>query len=106
MADIKIDYDGLTQAASSLKNLATTYDGLCTRMKTMTGQISSTWEGSASKAFTEMMDKYYQQGSIIKSVIDAIEGYATTTVRIFRKSIRSARHRSGIRFNRIFVLLK
>ena len=36
MADIKIDYDGLTQAASSLKNLATTYDGLCTRMKTMT----------------------------------------------------------------------
>ena len=45
MADIKIDYDGLTQAASSLKNLATTYDGLCTRMKTMTGQISSTWGG-------------------------------------------------------------
>ena len=42
MADIKIDYDGLTQAASSLKNLATTYDGLCTRMKTMTGPVSYT----------------------------------------------------------------
>ena len=68
MADIKIDYDGL-----------------CTRMKTMTGQISSTWEGSASKAFTEMMDKYYQQGSIIKSVIDAIEGYATTTCAHFQE---------------------
>lgn len=86
MADIKIDYDGLTQAASSLKSIAQTYDGLCTRMKTMSSQISSTWEGSASKAFTEMMDKYYQQGSIIKSIISSIEGYATTTTSDFQQT--------------------
>ena len=105
MADIKIDYDGLTQAASSLKNLATTYDGLCTRMKTMTDR-SHRLGGQCEQAFTEMMDKYYQQGSIIKSVIDALKVMRRRPVRIFRKSIRSARHRSGIRFNRIFVLLK
>lgn len=79
MSDIKIDYDGLSQASASLKNYAAAYDSLCARMKSMSDQISATWEGNASRAFVEMMQKYQKQGLLIKDIIATIEGYAQMT---------------------------
>ena len=43
MAHIKIDYDGLAQQSSALKNYQSTYESLCTRMKNMSDQVASTW---------------------------------------------------------------
>ena len=55
MAHIKIDYDGLAQQSSALKNYQSTYENLCTRMKNMSDQVASTWEGSAATAFSQLM---------------------------------------------------
>ena len=43
MAHIKIDYDGLAQQSSALKNYQSTYENLCTRMRNMSDQVASTW---------------------------------------------------------------
>lgn len=73
---IKIDYDGLAQQSAALKNYSASYENLCSRMSALSGQIGSSWEGKASAAFTEMMQKYVQQGRILKEIIDAMGGYA------------------------------
>lgn len=86
MSRIKIDYDGLAQQSAALKNYASTYESLCTRMKNMSDQISSTWEGEAANAYTEMMQKYLQQGAVIKEVIQLIQGYADTTSNQFQST--------------------
>lgn len=77
MAHIKIDFDGLTQQASLLNNYAQSYESLNSRMNALTQQISSSWEGESSKAYLEMMQKYYQQSQKIVGIINAFRGYAT-----------------------------
>lgn len=79
MSNIRIDYDGLAQQSATLKNCASTYAGLCDRMRTLSGQIGESWDGDAANAFTEMMEKYYRQGTILTEVIGTIQGYADTT---------------------------
>ena len=81
MAHIKIDYDGLEQQSSALKNYQSTYENLCTRMKNMSDQVASTWEGSAATAFSQLMQQYQQQGS---HIIGTIQGYANTTKNSFQ----------------------
>ncbi len=84
MAHIKIDYDGLSQQAAALKNYQSTYENLCTRMRNMSDQISSTWEGSAATAFAQLMQQYQQQGAHISEIIGTIQGYADTTSNSFQ----------------------
>lgn len=79
MSRIVIDYEGLAQQSSALKNHMSTYDNLCSRMQSMSEQILSTWGGDAATAFSELMQQYLQQGKIISSVIDTMRGYADTT---------------------------
>jgi WXG100 family type VII secretion target len=76
MAQIRIDYDGLAQQSSALKNYATTYESLCTRMKNMSDQIGTTWDGEAANAFVQLMEQYRQQGSVVTEIIQTIQGYA------------------------------
>lgn len=78
MSHIKIDYDGLAQQSAALKNYESTYQALCTRMKNISDEISSTWEGEASEAFKETMQTYLQQGTAITEIIKNIHGYADT----------------------------
>lgn len=84
MAHIRIDYDGLAQQSAALKNYASTYEGLCTRMKNMSDQIAATWDGQAANSFSTMMQKYLQQGRIITEIIQEIQGYADTTSNQFQ----------------------
>lgn len=84
MARIKIDYDGLAQQSAALKNYASTYESLCTRMKNMSEQVSSTWEGAAATSFSNLMQQYLQQGSAITEIIQTIQGYADTTSNSFQ----------------------
>ncbi|MGN1141072.1 MAG: WXG100 family type VII secretion target [Oliverpabstia sp.] len=84
MAHIKIDYDGLAQQSAALKNYAATYESLCSRMKNMSDQISSTWEGAASDAFAQIMEQYRQQGKAITEIIQTIQGYADMTSNSFQ----------------------
>ena len=72
MAHIKIDYDGLAQQSSALKNYQSTYENLCTRMRNMSDQVASTWEGSAATAFSKLMQQYQQQGAHISEIIGTI----------------------------------
>lgn len=84
MSRINIDYDGLSQQASALKNHMDAYESLCTRMRNMTEQVSSTWEGSAATAFTGLMQQYLQQGASITEIIGLMKGYADTTSSSFQ----------------------
>lgn len=84
MARIKIDYDGLAQQSAALKNHAAAYESLCSRMKNMSDQISSTWEGGAADAFAQLMEQYRQQGKAITEIIQTIQGYADTTSNSFQ----------------------
>jgi WXG100 family type VII secretion target len=84
MAKIRIDYDGLAQQSSALKSYATTYESLCTRMKNMSEQIATTWDGAAADAFAQLMEQYRQQGTAITEIIQTIQGYADTTSSSFQ----------------------
>jgi WXG100 family type VII secretion target len=84
MALIRIDYDGLAQQSSALKNHASTYESLCASMKDVATGVSDTWTGEAASAFTELMAQYLQQGSIISEIIQTIQGYADTTSNSFQ----------------------
>ena len=80
---IKIDYDGLSQQSATLKNLSAAYESLCSRMNNLSNQMTAGWEGNASKAFLELMQKYVQQGKSLKEVIDLMQSYADDTVNTF-----------------------
>lgn len=84
MARIRIDYDGLAQQSAALKNYTSTYENLCTRMKNMSDQISTGWEGEAANAFAQLMEQYRQQGSVITEIIQTIQGYADATSSSFQ----------------------
>ena len=84
MARIRIDYDGLAQQSASLKNHASTYENLCIRMKNMSDQISSSWEGEAAAAFAQLMEQYRQKGKVITEIIQTIQGYADSTSNSFQ----------------------
>ena len=84
MARIRIDYDGLAQQSAALKNYASTYESLCTRMKNMSDQISSSWDGEAAEAFAQLMEQYLQQGKVITEIIHTIQGYADSTSSSFQ----------------------
>lgn len=84
MAHIKIDYDAIAQQSAALKNHAATYESLCSRMQNMSNQISSTWEGGAADAFSQLMEQYRQQGRAITEIIQTIQGYADATSNSFQ----------------------
>lgn len=84
MANIRIDYDGLAQQASVLKGYASTYESLCARMKNISDQVASGWEGQAANAFTENMTGYLRQGSVISEIIQTVQGYADDTSNSFQ----------------------
>ncbi len=75
MAHIKIDYDGLAQQASTINSISESYEALNTRLKTLEQKIASGWEGEASKAYAEMMQKYILQSTKMKGVIDEFKSY-------------------------------
>lgn len=84
MSRIRIDFDGLAQQSAALKNHAETYGSMCTRMKNMSEQAASSWEGEAAAAFTEIMQKYLQQGAAITEIIQTIQEYAAITSNSFQ----------------------
>jgi WXG100 family type VII secretion target len=77
MAHIKIHFDGLAQQVSALNNYIQTYESLNTRMKNLTEQMSAGWQGEASRAFLEMMQKYSKEASKLVGVLGAFRGYAS-----------------------------
>ena len=81
---IKIDYDGLTQQAATLKNLSASYEALVGRMSNLSSQMTAGWEGNASKAFLELMEKYIQQGKSLKEILDLMQSYAGDAVNTFQ----------------------
>ena len=84
MAHIRIDYDGLAQQSSALKEYASTYESLCSRMKNMSDQISIAWEGEAAEQFARLMEQYQQQGRSVIEIIRTIQGYADTASNSFQ----------------------
>lgn len=89
MSHIKIDFDGLAQQASSLNRYIQTYESLNARMKNLTQQISAGWQGEASRAFLEMMQKYSKEASKMIEVLSAFRGYATSTSMDFEEVDKS-----------------
>ena len=81
---IKIDYDGLTQQAATLKNLSAAYEALVGRKSNLSSQMTAGWEGNASKAFLELMEKYIQQGKSLKEILDLMQSYAGDAVNTFQ----------------------
>lgn len=92
MAHIKIDYDGLSRQSAALKNHAATYETLCTRMKNMSEQVASSWEGDSAKEFSQLMNQYQQQGRAIMEIIQKIQGYADTTSNSFQSIDQECAH--------------
>ncbi len=84
MSNIRIDYDGLAQQSAALKQYASEYESLSTRMKNMTEQIGASWEGNAAAAFVQVMQQYQQQGAAISEIIRTIQGYADSTSSSFQ----------------------
>ena len=83
MAEIKIDYDGIAQQASKLSSLLSEYEGLNTRLKTLSSTISESWDGEAARAFSEMMGKYASQAQKLAQVIEAMRKHMTDTETTF-----------------------
>lgn len=83
MAHIKLDFDALMQQASTLGGLGQNYETLNQRMHTLTEQISSGWEGEASRAYVEMMQKYTKQAEKMTGIIGAFRGYASKATNDF-----------------------
>lgn len=77
MAHIKINFDGLAQQASTMSNLTQSYEALNTRMNNLTQRISAQWQGEASRAYVEMMQKYCQQAGKMVGILQAFRSYAS-----------------------------
>lgn len=77
MARITINFDGLTQQATTLGALTQNYETLNARMKNMSDIISTSWKGEASTAYQTLMTKYYSQAVKLVEILNAFRGYAT-----------------------------
>ena len=89
MAHIKMDFDGLLQQSSTLGQLGQNYEGLNSRMRSLTEQISEGWEGEASRAYVEMMQKYIQQAGKMTGILQAFRGYANQATTDFQELDRT-----------------
>ena len=76
MAAIKINYDGLSTQISSLTTIISSYETLTTRMTTLIQKINDGWEGEASQAYAEMMQKYLSQTQTMQEIISSFKDYA------------------------------
>ena len=85
MAHIRIDYDGLMQQASAIGNISSSYEALNTRLKFLEQKIGAGWEGEASRAYAEMMQKYIAQSAKMKTVIDEFKAYAAKVTGDFQE---------------------
>lgn len=85
MAHIKIDYDGLMQQASVIGGISASYESLNTRLKALEQKVTDGWEGEASRAFGDMMQKYIKQSHHMKEIIDLFRGYATDATSSFQE---------------------
>lgn len=83
MAHIKIDFDGLNQQASTIGSITQSYESLNGRMKSLTEQISSGWEGEASKSYVEMMQKYIDQSGKMVNILETFKNYAVSATNDF-----------------------
>lgn len=77
MAHIKINFEELNQREGELKNLIAAYEKLNSRTTVLTEQINAGWQGEASKAYLEMMQKYCQQAQKMVGILTAFKEYAT-----------------------------
>lgn len=85
MAIINIDYDGLMQQASAIGGISASYESLNTRLKSLRIKVNDGWEGEASKAFGDMMQKYINQSQHMKEILDLFRSYATDTASSFQE---------------------
>ena len=83
MALIKVDYDGLTQQASRLGGLTSSYEGLISQMKSLAVRIGEGWEGEASAAYQQKLTEYVQQTTTLTSALEAFRNYALNAVQGF-----------------------
>ena len=65
MAQIKIDFDALRSEASKMGSMLGTYEGLTKKLKSLSEQILSQWEGEASTSYGNKMEDYHRQALIM-----------------------------------------
>lgn len=85
MAHIRIDYDGLMQQVSSIASILGSYESLNSRLKDMKEKVDAGWEGEASRAFAEIMQKYIQQSQKMEEIIGEFKGYASKATASFQE---------------------
>lgn len=86
MAHIRIDYDGLAQQVSSLNSQIEQYETLGSRVRTLTGQMQSSWEGNACNQYISMMQNYMNQSEKITGILREFKGYAERASAEFRQT--------------------
>ena len=61
MANIRIDADGLQNNISSMRAYINELDSLNARTQTLMTQIASSWEGEASTAYINIMQREFKK---------------------------------------------
>ena len=74
MADIRIDYDGLEKQIAAINTISASYEAANKRLEMLKEKIISGWEGSASNAFAEMMQKYIIQSNKMEEILNVLKG--------------------------------
>ena len=76
MARIKIDFDNLQGQISSMASNIQQLEALNAKMRSLSEEISSTWEGNAAREFVDMMQSYMTQGANMHTLLETFRNYA------------------------------
>lgn len=86
MAQIKIDFDALRSEASKMGSMLGTYEGLTKKLKSLSEQILSQWEGEASTSYGNKMEDYHRQALIMIDILQKFREYAETAANEFEQA--------------------
>ncbi len=76
MSDIKINFQGIADAVSSMKSAASHYADLLKASSNLHNTMISDWEGSASKAWSSSVNSYICKGQNYVDVLNSFTQYA------------------------------
>lgn len=98
MAKIRIDIDALKRSSSELSGKIAELNELNSRYEALINEISSTWEGDSSAAYTAKMREYRDKAVKTASLLTEYKRYVDKAIETFNDVDR----RSASRINGSF----
>lgn len=84
MAEIKLNYDVLSQQAGNLEKLKTDYTTLEAKTQTMIREMQEKWAGDSCQAFAIKMGEYMKEIAKIIAILERFRTYTNSTTTDFK----------------------